>query len=105
MIVLALLALSLSPAAPAAATGETTVTVDQAGAAARRPVLTIGSKRFTESYILGEILRQTAEAAGEAEVRHEQGLGNTGIVQAALASGSIDLYVEYTARSRARSCA
>ena len=96
MIVLALLALSLSPAAPAAATGETTVTVDQAGAAARRPVLTIGSKRFTESYILGEILRQTAEAAGEAEVRHEQGLGNTGIVQAALASGSIDLYVEYT---------
>ena len=96
MIVLALLALSLSPAAPAAATGETTVIVDQAGAAARRPVLTIGSKRFTESYILGEILRQTAEAAGEAEVRHEQGLGNTGIVQAALASGSIDLYVEYT---------
>ena len=96
MIVLALLALSLSPAAPAAATGETTVIVDQAGAAARRPVLTIGSKRFTESYILGEILRQTAEAAGEAEVRHEQGLGNTGIVQAALASGSIDIYVEYT---------
>ena len=96
MIVLALLELSLSPAAPAAATGVTTVLVDQAGAAARRPVLTIGSKRFTESYILGEILRQTAEAAGEAEVRHEQGLGNTGIVQAALASGSIDLYVEYT---------
>ena len=96
MIVLALLALSLSPAAPAAATGEATVIVDQAGAAARRPVLTIGSKRFTESYILGEILRQTAEAAGEADVRHEQGLGNTGIVQAALASGSIDIYVEYT---------
>jgi osmoprotectant transport system permease protein len=96
MIALALLALSLSPAAPAAATGEATVIVDQAGAAARRPVLTIGSKRFTESYILGEILRQTAEAVGEAEVRHEQGLGNTGIVQAALASGSIDIYVEYS---------
>jgi osmoprotectant transport system permease protein len=96
MIALALLALSLSPAAPAAATGEATVIVDQAGAAARRPVLTIGSKRFTESYILGEILRQTAEAAGEAEVRHEQGLGNTGIVQAALMSGSIDIYVEYS---------
>ena len=96
MIALALLALSLSPAAPAAATDEATVVVDQAGAVARRPVLTIGSKRFTESYILGEILRQTAEAVGEAEVRHEQGLGNTGIVQAALASGSIDIYVEYT---------
>jgi len=60
------------------------------------PVLVVGSKRFTESYILGEILRRTAESAGEATVRHEQGLGNTGIVQAALASGAIDLYVEYT---------
>ena len=58
--------------------------------------LVVGSKRFTESYILGEILRRTAESAGEARVRHEQGLGNTGIVHAALASGAIDLYVEYT---------
>lgn len=60
------------------------------------PVVVVGSKRFTESYILGEILRRSAESAGEATVRHEQGLGNTGIVQAALASGAIDLYVEYT---------
>jgi glycine betaine/choline ABC-type transport system substrate-binding protein len=58
--------------------------------------LVVGSKRFTESYILGEIMRRTAESAGEARVRHEQGLGNTGIVHAALASGAIDLYVEYT---------
>ena len=36
--------------------------VDAAGAA---PPLNVGSKRFTESYILGEILRQTAQAAGE----------------------------------------
>jgi osmoprotectant transport system substrate-binding protein/osmoprotectant transport system permease protein len=58
--------------------------------------LNVGSKRFTESYILGEILKQKAEAAGETTVAHQQGLGNTAIVLNALASGSIDVYPEYT---------
>jgi len=53
-------------------------------------VLRVGSKRFTESYILGEVLTQ---AAGQAE--HRQGLGNTAIVLAALQAGSIDVYPEY----------
>jgi osmoprotectant transport system permease protein len=53
--------------------------------------LKVGSKRFTESYILGEIL---IRSAGEAT--HRPGLGNTGIVFAALKAGSIDLYPEYT---------
>ncbi|HYL89446.1 MAG TPA: glycine betaine ABC transporter substrate-binding protein [Burkholderiales bacterium] len=52
--------------------------------------LEIGSKRFTESYILGEIL---ARATGG---EHKPGLGNTGIVLAALKAGSIDVYPEYT---------
>jgi osmoprotectant transport system permease protein len=55
----------------------------------------VGSKRFTESYILGEIVRQTLEAQGIAAV-HKQGLGNTGILEQALASGSVDVYPEYT---------
>ena len=55
--------------------------------------LIVGSKRFTESYILGEILRQTAAAAGPAE--HRQGLGNTAVVLAALKAGAIDVYPEY----------
>ena len=55
--------------------------------------LRIGSKRFTESYILGEILR--ASAAPHAPSEHRQGLGNTAIVFAALKSGSIDVYPEY----------
>ena len=50
----------------------------------------VGSKRFTESYILGEIL---ARAAGG---EHRPGLGNTGIVLAALKAGAIDVYPEYT---------
>ena len=53
--------------------------------------LKVGSKRFTESYILGEVV---AKAAGNAV--HRPGLGNTGIVFAALKAGSIDLYPEYT---------
>lgn len=55
--------------------------------------LQVGSKRFTESYILGEILTQTA--APYAASRHQQGLGNTAIVFNALKSGSIDIYPEY----------
>jgi osmoprotectant transport system permease protein len=58
--------------------------------------LRVGSKRFTESYILGEIITQTAARAQEAKVTHRQGLGNTGIVFAALKSGAIDLYPDYT---------
>lgn len=57
------------------------------------PVLRIGSKRFTESYILGEILAQTV--APFSTVTHQQGLGNTAIVFNALRTGSIDVYAEY----------
>jgi len=67
-----------------------------ATAVAAGPTLNVGSKRFTESYILGEILTQTAKSAGEADAVHRQGLGNTAIVLNALTSGSIDVYPEYT---------
>ncbi|MEQ1660810.1 MAG: glycine betaine ABC transporter substrate-binding protein, partial [Hylemonella sp.] len=58
--------------------------------------LTVGSKRFTEAYILAEIVKQTAQTTGEAQVTHRQGLGNTAILLSALQAGSIDLYPEYT---------
>ena len=63
---------------------------------AQTATLTVGSKRFAESRILGEILTQTAQGIGEAQTYHQSGLGNTGIVFAALKSGSIDVYPEYT---------
>jgi len=58
--------------------------------------LRVGSKRFTESYILAEVMAQTAapHLPGPPVVR--QGLGNTAIVYEALRSGGIDLYAEYT---------
>ena len=58
--------------------------------------LNFGSKRFTESYILAEIIKQAAEATGATEVSHRQGLGNTAILLSALKTGSIDIYPEYT---------
>ena len=58
--------------------------------------LNVGSKRFTESYILAEIIKQTADATGETEASHRQGLGNTAILLSALQAGSIDVYPEYT---------
>jgi osmoprotectant transport system permease protein len=58
--------------------------------------LNVGSKRFTESYILAEIVTQAAASAGEAKAAHQQGLGNTAIVLNALKAGSIDVYPEYT---------
>lgn len=63
--------------------------------AAQAETLRVGSKRFTESYILGEaVVQAVGNAAGGA--LHRPGLGNTGILYAALTSGAIDLYPEYT---------
>jgi len=64
--------------------------------ATAKPQLTVGSKRFTESYVLGEVIKQTVQRAGEADAVHKKGLGNTGIVFAALKTGAIDVYPEYT---------
>ena len=52
--------------------------------------LRVGSKRFTESYILGALLAQVAGA------EHRPGLGNTAILYEALKSSAIDVYPEYT---------
>lgn len=57
--------------------------------------LRIGSKRFTESYILAQVLAQTAATHTPTPPSVLQGLGNTAIVYEALRSGSIDLYPEY----------
>lgn len=65
-----------------------------AQAAEPRPVV-IGSKRFTESYLLGEIARETLQQAGVAAV-HRQGLGNTAVLFEALSTGAIDAYPDYT---------
>jgi glycine betaine/choline ABC-type transport system substrate-binding protein len=59
-----------------------------------RPVV-IGSKNFTESVILGEIVAQQLERAG-VPVERKLNLGGTFVCHAALIAGQLDGYVEYT---------
>lgn len=58
-------------------------------------VVTVGSKQFSESVILGEIASQLLESEGIL-VEHRDQLGGTRFLWQALLAGEIDLYVEYT---------
>jgi osmoprotectant transport system permease protein len=55
----------------------------------------IGSKKFTESYVLGEIAKRALTDAGIPAERR-QGMGGTIILWQALRGGQIDAYPEYT---------
>jgi osmoprotectant transport system permease protein len=69
------------------------------GCGARRegPVVHIGSKAFTESVILGDILAYLVESTGvRAEHNNSRRLGDTGKVWNALLAGDVDAYCEYT---------
>jgi len=57
--------------------------------------IVIGSKKFTESYVLGEIAKTVLERAGFS-VQERAGMGGTIILWQALRGGQIDLYPEYT---------
>src|SRR5213078_2639574 len=59
-----------------------------------QPVI-IGSKKFTESYVLGEIAKRTLNDAG-IPAEHRQGMGGTIILWQALRGRQIDAYPEYT---------
>ena len=62
--------------------------------ASANPIV-IGSKKFTESYVLGEIARRALNDTGIA-TEHRQGMGGTIILWQALQGGQIDAYPEYT---------
>jgi osmoprotectant transport system substrate-binding protein len=65
------------------------------GAPSDAPVITIGTKNFTEQFILGELYRQALEASGfKVEVKPD--IGSSEIVDRALTAGSLDMYPEYT---------
>jgi osmoprotectant transport system permease protein len=70
--------------------------VSGAASADAETVVRVGSKSFTESYVVAEIAAQAIEAAGDARVERRVGLGGTGIAYRAVAHGSVDFYPEYT---------
>ena len=57
--------------------------------------ITVGSKNFTEEFILGEIYAQGLEAAGYT-VKKQLNLGSEQIAHRALKRGQVDAYPEYT---------
>jgi len=58
--------------------------------------IVVGSKNFTESLILGELLAQQLEARTHLKVERRFYLAGTYICQQALLAGRIDIYPEYT---------
>src|SRR5258706_5570362 len=56
---------------------------------------TVGSKKFTESYVLSEIAKRQL-INDRFQVEHKQGMGGTIILWQALKTGAISAYPEYT---------
>jgi osmoprotectant transport system substrate-binding protein len=69
-----------------------TAAADQPGSG--KPRVTLGTKNFTEQFVLGQLYKQALEAKGFT-VALKQNIGSTEIADKALRSGQIDLYPEY----------
>jgi osmoprotectant transport system substrate-binding protein len=63
-----------------------------------KPAVTIGTKDFTEEFILGELYKGALEAKGYT-VNLKKNIGATEIIDTALTSHKIDGYPEYTGES------
>lgn len=59
-----------------------------------KPAVTLGTKNFTEQFVLGELYSQALAARGFT-VNVKENIGSTEIADRALRSGQIDLYPEY----------
>jgi glycine betaine/choline ABC-type transport system substrate-binding protein len=84
---------SSSSSTPAASSDSKAIASDPANAS--KGAITVGSKNFTEQFILGEIYAQTLEAQGF-KVKRRLNLGSEQVAYKALKGGSIDMYPEYT---------
>ena len=83
---------STSSTAPAASS------TSSSSAAAGKGALTLGTKNFTEEFIVGALYQQALTAKG-CKVNYKPNIGATEVVDKALTSGQIDAYPEYTGES------
>ena len=65
-------------------------------AACRKKGIRVGSKNFSESVLLGEIVKQQIAKATGLAVEHKANLGGSFICHQAMLAGDLDCYVEYT---------
>jgi osmoprotectant transport system substrate-binding protein len=85
-------------AAFAISTGVALLLGGTAGAATQKPsalpTVTLGTKNFTEQYVLGQLYKQALEAKGY-KVVYKENIGNSELTDGALRSGKINFYPEY----------
>ena len=96
---------SSSSSAPAATTSSsaaggagTTSSSTSAASSASGGTITLGTKNFTEEFIVGALYQQALTKAG-CKVNYKPNIGATEVVDKALTSGQIDAYPEYTGES------
>jgi osmoprotectant transport system substrate-binding protein len=100
-IVLLLAACSSSSSSSTGGTGSTASSSSSSGSSSNvgngRSV-TLGTKNFTEEFIVGALYQQALQAKGY-KVVYKPNIGATEVVDKALTSGQIDAYPEYTGES------
>jgi osmoprotectant transport system substrate-binding protein len=93
---------SSSASAPAAtssaAGGTTTASGSGTSAPSGHGTITLGTKNFTEEFVVGALYQQALTKAG-CKVNYKPNIGATEVVDKALTSGQIDAYPEYTGES------
>src|SRR5438105_14461097 len=57
------------------------------------PTIIVGTKNFTEEFILGQLYKQALEAKGF-NVQYKESIGSSEIIDAAATSGKINFYPE-----------
>ncbi len=95
LLIAAILLAACAPASTPAPTAEIPTPTTAAVAPANGVTIKVGSKDFTEEFIVAEMYAQLLENAGF-KVDRKLNLGGTPIAQAAIVKGDIDLYPEYT---------
>ena len=93
-----LAACSSTSTSTSTSTSSTSSSSSSPSAAGSGKSLTLGTKDFTEEFILGALYKLVLEAKGYA-VNYKPNIGATEIIDKALTSGQIDAYPEYTGES------
>ncbi len=87
-----------APASSASSSSSSSATSTSGSSGSSSGTLTLGSKNFTEEFILGALYQQALMAKG-CKISYKPNIGATEIIDKALTSGQIDAYPEYTGES------
>jgi osmoprotectant transport system substrate-binding protein len=89
---------SASASSSSGGAGATSSTAASSSSASGGGSITLGTKNFTEEFIVGQLYKQALTAKG-CKVNYKENIGATEVVDKALTSGQIDAYPEYTGES------